>query len=360
MVRDRVAEPEYARNHLRRHGTLAEELRDHGYTTGAFCPNAYASRYYGFDSGFDTFEDFLFDTDLYQSVFEEHLGDSGAYTLFRNLRNYLRKQEAFKTWDTYVDDIVEWARAQSEPFFCWAFSLDTHFPYLTPRAYRRWGNLFEMYYYNWRCNELIDQSDIELAEREYQAIHDIYDDSIRFADQFVAELRDRLADFDPIFVVHADHGEAFGERNVYGHFYPSLYEENIHVPLVVSEGPDIETVEGPTSLLDLPDLLAGYADDPAYDPRSIASDWVVATDYDGRNDRDLTAIRTQNWKYLITKRDGETTRELYDLSERAVEGESCLGDGRSIEEPLGDLAELRQIHEAELLAIEDASGGMSA
>lgn len=61
VVRDRVAEPEHARTRLDRHSTLAERLRDAGYATGAFCPNAYASRFYGFDR----FEDFVFDNSRY-------------------------------------------------------------------------------------------------------------------------------------------------------------------------------------------------------------------------------------------------------------------------------------------------------
>jgi arylsulfatase len=134
VARDRVADPSYSRRHLARYGTLAEELSELGYTTGAFNPNAYASRHYGFDRGFDHFEDFLFSTDRYQEIFQNHLSDSTLYTLIRNFRNYLRREEAFKTWDRYIDQIEEWVTTQSEPFFLWVFSLDTHFPHLTQLA----------------------------------------------------------------------------------------------------------------------------------------------------------------------------------------------------------------------------------
>lgn len=357
VVRDRVAEPDYARSHLERHGTLAERFQDAGYATGAFCPNAYASRFYGFDRGFDRFEDFMFDNSRYQDLFQSHLGDSTAYTLLRNLRNFVFRQEAFKTWDSYIDEMVAWAESRSEPFFLWAFSLDTHFPYLTPRRYREWSSLFDQYYYNWRCNQLIDEFDVDVSDDEIQKIIDIYDDSIRFGDVLVAELRDRLAEFDPVVVVHGDHGEAFDERGIYGHFFPSLYEENLHVPLVVADGESATDVTRPVSLVDLPGIVERAAGLEAGSPAGLGGDWVVATDYDGRNDRNLTAVRSRRFKYLIEAADGEVRRELYDLDADRGETDNLVGD-HDVDDALGGLADRRVSHEDELLAIRRAAAGV--
>lgn len=354
VVRDRVVELEYARSHLRRHGTLAEDLRKRGYATGAFCPNAYASRYYGFDRGFDRYEDFMFDNSLYQELFDKHLGDSNLFTMARNLRNFVRRQEAFKTWDTYVDEMIEWATDQSEPFFLWTFSLDTHFPYLTPRKYRQWGSLFDTYYYNWRCNQLIDEFDIDLSEDEKQKIIDIYDDSIRFGDVLLRELRERLSEFDPVFVVHGDHGEAFDEHGIYGHFYPLLYEENVHVPLVVSGVEKSTTVDQPVSLLDLPSMVKRVAGLEDGSLAGLGDDWVLATDYDGRFDRNLTAVRTGNAKYIETApRDDEPKREFFDLREDRHEQENLLPHRDEAAAPLRQLVDRRVSHEAEILSIEE-------
>ena len=352
VVRDQVADPDHARRHLRRHSTIAEELSAAGYATGAFCPNAYASRYYGFDRGFDTYEDFMFDNDLYQTIFDKHLGDSSLVTTLRNLRNFVRRQEAFKTWDSYVDDIVTWARGQEEPFFLWAFSLDTHFPYLTPRTYRRWSGLVDQYYYNWRANKLIDEFEIDLSESERQKLIDIYDDSIRFGDVLIAELQERLDEFDPVVIVHGDHGEAFDERGVYGHFYPSLYEESVHVPLVVGNTDESGAVTGPVSLLDLPEIVrraSGLSEGCLSD---IEHDVVIATDYDGRNDRNLTAVRMKQLK-CITKDDETVSHECYDLAEDPGEADDVI-DGHPAAPSLVRLLDRQQRHERELLAIRDA------
>ena len=359
VVRDRVANPGNARSHLKRHGTLAEEFREAGYATGAFCPNAYASTYYGFDRGFDTYEDFMFDNSLYQNLFDKHLGDSSLFTMARNLRNFVRRQEAFKTWDTYIDEMVEWARDQSEPFFLWTFSLDTHFPYLTPRKYRKWGSLFDMYYYNWRCNQLIDQFNIDISKTEKQKIINIYDDSIRFGDVLLRELQERLSEFDPVFVVHGDHGEAFDEHDIYGHFYPLLYEENVHVPMVVSGTDESERVDRPVSLLELPDMIKRAA---GLDERSVADlgdNWVFATDYDGRFERNLTAVRTANGKYIETSGE-ETDRELFDLREDPTEQRNLYAADEDGDRPFRRLVDRRVSHESELLAIAESVEELAA
>lgn len=354
VVRDRVDDPKHARKHLQRYPTIAERLSDAGYTTGAFCPNAYASRYYGFDEGFDQYEDFLFGNDLYQTLFSKHLSDSNIFTAVRNVRNLLRRQEAFKTWDTYIDDIEQWVETQEEPFFLWVFSLDTHFPYLTPRSSRRWSNVFEMYYYNWWCNQLIDKFDIDLSDWMEQKIIDIYDDALYFGDQLLAELRSRLSDYDPVYVVHGDHGEAFGDHGVYGHFYPSLYEESIHVPLVVSEADTQAPIGRPISLLDLPELMDLISGSHMGDVPGMGGDWVVATDYDGRTDRNLTAVRTEQWKYIRTEKNGDVSEQLYDVAADQSEQQD-LSDTHSMNKPLRQLAERQESHERELLTINFAS-----
>jgi len=363
VAREHVGNPEHARRHLARHGTLAEDLSERGYTTGAFCPNAYASRHYGFDRGFDHFEDFLFSTDQYQELFQKHLSDSGLYTLVRNFRNYLRREEAFKSWDRYIDEIEEWVRTQSEPFLLWVFSLDTHFPHLTPRKYREWSTLFEQYYYNWRCNQLIDELDPDLSDNEVQKIIDIYDDSIRFGDVLLCELQERLAEFDPVYIVFGDHGEAFGERDIYGHFYPSLYEENIHVPLVVSEPVDgIEDPAQPLSLDQLPSIVDQFT---GGDNQLESRKWVVATDYDGRNDRNLIAVRTKSAKQIVSWTDGEIVQEeAYNLRGTSIE-ETPLPEDDALHECLLTLVQRRYNHEEEIQSIRSSvadvvSSGRSA
>jgi arylsulfatase len=212
-----------------------------------------------------------------------------------------------------------------------------------------------MYYYNWRCNQLIDEFDIDLSEHEKQQIINIYDDSVLFADALLAELRERLDEFDPVFVVHGDHGEAFDEHGVYGHFYPSLYEENVRVPLVVSEGDAATPVERPISLLQLPELVERVGTDAEPELEDLTEDWVVATDYDGRFDRNLTAVRTRDLKYIRTTDGDETQRAFFDLASDPAEQTNLVGDDHPAEATLAALAARRDAHEREQLAVGEAT-----
>jgi arylsulfatase len=354
LNRDRVADPELSRRHLRRHGTIAERVSEMGYATAAFCPNAYASSYYGFDAGFDRFEDFLFSNDAYRSLFERHLSDSGLFTALRNVRNLLRKEEAFRTWDTYVDDVVEWCERQDDPFFLWVFALDTHFPYITPREHRRWSSAWDTYYYNFRFNRLIDEFDVDLSATDQQKMTDIYDDALRYGDRLVGELVDRLGHRDPTVAVHADHGEALGEHRFYGHFYPSLYEECIHVPLCVwSEDGPTGTVERPFALSNLPTVLELAAEGSLSTERLPRDDFVTVSTYDGRRDRNLVSVRAGSLKAITERTADSTTTELYDLATDPDEQVDLAGDDERTD-PMRALTGRRFEDEAERLAIRDA------
>lgn len=361
--REKVSNPEISRRHLKRYGTLAQELSEMGYRTCAFNPNAYASRYYGFDIGFDEFKDFFFTTDRYQNLFEKHLSDSSIYGALRNLRNFVLREEVFRTWESYIDGVEDWVTGQDEPFFLWIFSLETHFPHLTPRGHREYSNLFDQYYYNWKCNQMIDEFDLDVTEGTWEKVVDIYDDSIRFADTLLGELADRLTEFDPTFIIHGDHGESFGEHGLYGHFYPSVYDENLHVPMVVY-GPetDPETYDHSFSLVDLPELVMDVAGTGSYtlDSRD-GNECVFATDYDGRNGRNLSAIRTERWKYIVTRWDeGSVDRELYNLKSNPAEQTNLIenADVARIAETLDQVEQLYFNYEKEKVSIREGVTSM--
>jgi len=92
-------------------------------------------------------------------------------------------------------------------------------------------------------------------------------------------------------VFNADHGEAHGEHETFGHEY-QLYEENIHVPLVISESIDVDS-EQPISLRQLPNLITNLANgktEENLNPRSYA---ISRTSKD-----DKIALRFKQWKYI--------------------------------------------------------------
>ncbi len=111
---------------------------------------------------------------------------------------------------------------------------------------------------------------------------DAYDDCIASLDQQLGTLFAGLTRWGllerTVVIVTADHGEQFGEH---GHFRHgnSLYEPEIHVPLVIvapSGVPAGRVVPGPVSLRDIPatvvDLL-GWRGESPFPGSSLARTW---------------------------------------------------------------------------------------
>ncbi len=142
------------------------------------------------------------------------------------------------------------ARDRSRPFFLWLHFMDPHAPY-----------------------EARD------AAAQGQGPEERYDSELRHVDTQLAGLRAALTQRglfdDTLMIVHADHGEEFGEHG--GSFHASaLYDETVHVPLFMrlpKRAPSTpHTVETTVGLLDLaPTLLdaLGIASEVPFMGRSL-------------------------------------------------------------------------------------------
>nr|WP_231754411.1 sulfatase [Halapricum sp. CBA1109] len=243
--------------HMEARTTLPERMQDRGYETAAFTPNPFTSRHFGFDGGFDHFQDFMDEQNrgrLYKSVFQGFLEESSVSSLARVFLNFWQGEEVFKPWESYYDEVIEWTRQAEEPYFLWVFLMDAHNPYMSSAEYRTQSKLREF-----RANvEFWRQShETPFSETMEERLVRAYDDSIRYSDAFLGRLRRDLSEDDPVVAVHGDHGEAFGEHGTYGH-EPYLHAENVHVPFVV-EGLESDTIAEPTSLRELPGILTGIA-----------------------------------------------------------------------------------------------------
>jgi len=288
------------REHMEARKTIAERFSDAGYATAGFSPNPYTSRYFGFDSGFDHYEDFIGGSRerLYDGMLDGVLDNLNLGGLFpaRVFLNWVQREEVFKPWEAFYDSITDWAESVEQPFFLWVLLMDTHDPYLVPDDYRTQSRR-ATYHANWRLWR--QGHEPPFTDETHERLVRAYDDTIRYSDAFLDRL---LADIpeDSLVAVHGDHGEAFGEHGTYGH-QQRLYEENIHVPLVVHGGPD-DTITEPFSLAEIPQLLLNLArdDDPDVDPTAVRARTL------GGN---RSVLRGENWKYY-SKPDGHTAYNL--------------------------------------------------
>ena len=124
-----------------------------------------------------------------------------------------------------IEPSVNFARAsrgQGKPFFLVAMPVSPHHPYDVPEP------AFEIYD--------IDPENDEFPDRWKRAFAK-YKNALYYSDYVLGEYikafeEAGLAD-DTIFIVFADHGEAFGQhRGNYNHPF-FVYEENVHVPFLI-------------------------------------------------------------------------------------------------------------------------------
>ena len=335
-------DPRPWRNLLKRRISLAQVLTSVGYMTGAFNPNPFVSSYFGFNKGFTYFQDFIFEDKsifhaIYRKIFDivARSGKRGFISVLRNVKNLVFREEIFMPWESFYNDILSWVRNAREPFFLWILLLDTHHPYLAPRNYRKWCNLLDMWYYNYRLQK--ENWAPNFSKEDRQKLINAYDDSIYYADHFIKKLWDDLKDYDPIFVIHADHGEAFGEHdNIYGHG-PFLYEEFIRVPLVIYNTDIRGKIENPVSLLGLSPTILELVNIDAkkiFPSNNILEEnkFIIAKIFDRKW---KIAIRLKDWKYIEGQK---KWCELYNLKKDPYEQENVAEEHSDIVAELKNFA----------------------
>ena len=155
---------------------------------------------------------------------------------------------------------------------------------------------------------------------------------------------------DPIFVVHADHGEAFGEHGFYGHGGDYFYEENIHIPFLIFNADIKGAVEKPISLISLPTVLIQdqFIGDKKLleDPNNLFPDrwYVISKTFDQGLVR--MAIRTKEHKFILLQKN-----ELYNLKKDPYERENIIGELPTLESELRKIAKTNIINEEEIIRL---------
>ncbi len=237
--------------------TLAELLSLRGYATAGFVANTqYCALDSGLGRGFACYEDFIFPnlTACKMAVLVSRL-TAGVQSMvdfwdewwdLGPVRGEIKK--ALKLLDADRKDaviinrqLVDWLgqrRPTERPFFAFLNYFDAHFPYqLPPGRIHRFGT-----------NPTIDRDrdiiqrwwDIDktkVSSRDVTLALDAYDDCVADLDEQIGCLFDELKRRGILeqtwVIIVADHGESFGEHaGIFCHG-TSLYQTELHVPLVI-------------------------------------------------------------------------------------------------------------------------------
>lgn len=320
--------------------TIAEYLREEGYSTAAFVPNALLldQRYrrLRIENGFDVYRNYLKE-DLTRSIrraFNKFLtGFRDGLRLFSKyfpkfLSKALLKASSFtpiSVWLPYLrgekvlSDAKEWFKNTEKPAFVWIHLMDAHEPYFPPEKYTSIDkNTIAI------INKRSKFARTWLPREDVKILHQLYIDSIRYLDEIIDKFLDDITDKDTVVIISADHGQQFLEHGGIGHLNWNMYDEQLHIPLLIlNYKENAQTREELVSLLDVAPTIAYIADinPPTFVGRNLMSDFkrnpVFFAGYDEKWNV-LYGIRTEKWKIFR----GKNGWELYNLEEDKKEKEN--------------------------------------
>ncbi len=293
--------------------TLAEILKDRNYRTAAFHSNPLLSSLFGFNRGFDYFDDSL--QPSFKKIF--FLGRYISRVLKPSA--YLSGEEINKKVFTYLAK----AKTQAKPLFCWIHYMDTHGPYCHPS--KGYLNKYKAELL-WR-KALKKSGRMKLSQRT--KLISGYNQKISYLDHCLGELfsflKKQSLEQTSALVITADHGEAFFEHGKYSH-PRQLYEELIQVPLLVKV-PNLKPAKikqlvslsdlAPT-ILDLAEISPGKTTNllgkslfKLIDNNSCRLHEYLICEATPDKDYLVSCLRTEKWKFIFNQK--QKTKELYDL-----------------------------------------------
>jgi arylsulfatase A-like enzyme len=298
--------------------TLAEVLKENGYSTGGFTGNAGVSGGFGYNQGFD---------------------------------QYFFEKGKFGSMGVSIPKALEWLQGNKEKkFFMFLHGYDMHgqnvpaegFDYrFVDKGYDRkfTGSAAEQEALR---EEGLANGKVQLRDEDVKFWRAIYDEKIQRTDarfkKFLEEY-EKLGLMDKtIFVLTSDHGTEFHEHKRFDHGF-SLYDELIHVPLIIKLPrqktgkvikDQVSSIDVMPTVLDLLDVkmperaqkqLRGVSLVAGLQGKPVAKDVFFETDY--RQYTYKRGIQTvDGWKFIYTLED--KGRELYNIKNDPGETKNLL------------------------------------
>ncbi|MFC7021141.1 MULTISPECIES: sulfatase [Haloarcula] len=302
---------------------LAETLADRGYATAGFTSNPFLSRAFNYDTGFQTFHDHQSlisrkGAKMFPDGIERPRGFlntlDGYFPITRLLKGAYSaatgQSRPYRPASTHVDETVSFIDDCEEPFFCWTHFMDAHHPCFPPLKYRRTQDVSDNVDLDRVAavySRFVDNYS-ELTTRDVTLLRQLYRASIAYLDDEVNRLLDEIAARDALeetaVVLTSDHGELYGEHGEYDK-PPRLYDELLHVPLVVSNATSLlqERRDGLVSLIDIPPLIHHLLDEPindayrGYSVKNLPRSFVIGEEF--RRGKAMVSVRSAEYRYEV-------------------------------------------------------------
>ncbi len=370
--------------------TLATALQDAGYATAAFLAgNPYLSPRFGYDQGFDSFNDFLgADAGVEQAPEQfaprtsfsklnrwiealsrrNHLSASAYDELYFRYCQWQSAREnipmdmlrRYPAANVMVDQAQSWLSSVGDrPFFLWLHLMDPHHPYYPPEESLEALGLPQITARRARyINSFWNRGDIgpERLKRHRDEVISLYDAGVHWVDKQLSRLVDALKNSgrwdETVFAVTADHGEAFLEHSDRYHSPTSLPASLVRVPLLL-RAPGLSRrrfSQGPFSLIHLaptllhavnvsrPDSFQGRSAWDQVSAGTLQNEIAITECVDGccnpiqpaeRMRPRLMAVRDGEFKLVINFREGQDY--FYDLKNDPGENSPLPPENRTRE-----------------------------
>jgi arylsulfatase A-like enzyme len=246
--------------------TLGEIFKEAGYSTAGFVSGPYVGGHYGYARGMDTYTDF-----------------SASWGKGAEARGAILSPTINEKALAWLDQqVVPGSREAKEPFFLFLHYFDIHYDFVPPAPY---DTMFDPDYTGTMDGKFfIERDDVhpKMDPRDLEHILALYDGEIRFTDEHVGRILDKLKALglydDTVVLITADHGDEFFEHGNKGH-HRTVYDEVLRIPFALRlPGGEHSgrTVDEQVSLLDVfPTLLdaAGFRIPSDVEGESLAA-WV--------------------------------------------------------------------------------------
>ena len=287
--------------------TMAQELKDEGYATAAFSNGGYAHSFFGFDRGFDHYEN-----------------SAGGL-----------KSCSYR--------LLQWILDHSnQPFLAWIHAWDAHFPYMDRPPYnRKFVRRRASVRLDAFSRHLINSGERKITEEELEFLCGLYDGAISYVDMLIGKLvkelnRLELSD-NTVLVISADHGEAFMEHGYVEHT-ACLHSEVLRVPLILV-GPGVprgRRIRSQVRSIDIMPTVLNLCGFPLqakiqgvsllpWITAEIKKDLIAASE----TERGGGQIAVSNGRFKIIRKNAEKRTDIYDVRRDVDEtidiSKSCPG-----------------------------------
>jgi arylsulfatase A-like enzyme len=296
-----------------------EALSAAGYATGGFSTSPLLSKEYSYNRGFQYFPNLIpdeVDPPLRKIKGGQKLLRSPFFHQISNLAGFnSRPARLYISADELTTTMFSWLESIQDPFFAWVHYMDVHWPYYIEEQLKKpgdiaqaWRDLSDFHAVGW------EGGSIKEAQKEHYVR--MYETAVNYTDFWIGKLLDHLESSGEsertIIILLSDHGEEFLEHDRWGHRESNLYDEVLHIPMIIQlpDGPEgleihqqVRTLDIMPTVLDLSNqpLLEGMLGTSLLplmqeEAREYTAQFCISEM--PREDWHRIAVRNENYKYI--------------------------------------------------------------